>query len=344
MAFWAPFLLLHLGGPDTITAYSLEDNELWLRHLLGLVVQELLNMGRGLGFSGLLSSQHFRKSLLPRPDPGPNYAKFMEEYMLKETEGFELSWRKFVEKMLSKVIGVELGFVYDVLYTKAAVIYSIWGGLLRCTSLSSTVIAFMAFCAIDWHEKSKSASDFRVCKQLCSARGDRVLQNNWNCLNDLSWSVEVEFDHSILLWHIATDLCHHSEKDQDPVSVLDLRCETSKLLSDYMLYILVKRPNMLPNGIERIRFPALSLPKHCNCCKVRGNGIMPRKWEMMSHVWLEILSYAASKCMWNHHAQQLRHGGELLTHVWLLMAHLGITEQFQISQGHARTKLACAVE
>ncbi|KAI5321020.1 hypothetical protein L3X38_030090 [Prunus dulcis] len=31
--------------------------------------------------------------------------------------------------------------------------------------------------------------------------------------------------------------------------------------------------------------------------------------------------------------------GELLTHVWLLMAHLGLTEQFQISEGHARAKL-----
>ncbi|TXG68672.1 hypothetical protein EZV62_003607 [Acer yangbiense] len=38
-AFWAPFLLLHLGGPETITAYALEDNELWLRHFLGLAVQ-----------------------------------------------------------------------------------------------------------------------------------------------------------------------------------------------------------------------------------------------------------------------------------------------------------------
>ncbi|KAK1577663.1 hypothetical protein Q3G72_023649 [Acer saccharum] len=38
-AIWAPFLRLHLGGPDSITAYALEDNELWLRHLLGLVVQ-----------------------------------------------------------------------------------------------------------------------------------------------------------------------------------------------------------------------------------------------------------------------------------------------------------------
>ncbi|VAH24534.1 unnamed protein product [Triticum turgidum subsp. durum] len=41
VAFWAPFLLLHLGGPDNITAYSLEDNTLWLRHLLNLGLQVL---------------------------------------------------------------------------------------------------------------------------------------------------------------------------------------------------------------------------------------------------------------------------------------------------------------
>ena len=41
MAFWAPFLLLHLGGPDNITAYMLEDSKLWLRHLQNLVVQVL---------------------------------------------------------------------------------------------------------------------------------------------------------------------------------------------------------------------------------------------------------------------------------------------------------------
>ncbi|CAL4983961.1 unnamed protein product [Urochloa decumbens] len=41
VAFWAPFLLLHLGGPDNITAFSLEDNKLWLRHLQTLVLQVL---------------------------------------------------------------------------------------------------------------------------------------------------------------------------------------------------------------------------------------------------------------------------------------------------------------
>ncbi|KAF8659797.1 hypothetical protein HU200_058263 [Digitaria exilis] len=39
MALWAPLLLVHLGGQDNITAYAIEDNRLWLRHLQTLVVQ-----------------------------------------------------------------------------------------------------------------------------------------------------------------------------------------------------------------------------------------------------------------------------------------------------------------
>ncbi|KAJ6912287.1 hypothetical protein NC651_014855 [Populus alba x Populus x berolinensis] len=37
--FSAPILLLHLGGPETITAYSLADNELWTRRILELGIQ-----------------------------------------------------------------------------------------------------------------------------------------------------------------------------------------------------------------------------------------------------------------------------------------------------------------
>ncbi|GKV16505.1 hypothetical protein SLEP1_g27138 [Rubroshorea leprosula] len=39
LTLWAPFLLLHLGGPDTITSFSLGDNNFWIRHLLGLILQ-----------------------------------------------------------------------------------------------------------------------------------------------------------------------------------------------------------------------------------------------------------------------------------------------------------------
>ncbi|XP_061344499.1 uncharacterized protein LOC133290437 [Gastrolobium bilobum] len=118
LAFWAPFLLLHLGGPDTITAFSLEDNELWLRHMLGLFVQ--------LGLTGyvflltlpantmwlpttlvflagiikyaertrslqLASNSNFRKSCVRDPDPGPNYAKLMEEYKSRKDAGLPTS-------------------------------------------------------------------------------------------------------------------------------------------------------------------------------------------------------------------------------------------------------------
>jgi len=38
LAFWSPFFL-HFGGPDTITAYSLHDNELPWTHFLGLILQ-----------------------------------------------------------------------------------------------------------------------------------------------------------------------------------------------------------------------------------------------------------------------------------------------------------------
>ncbi|GJS76598.1 hypothetical protein Tco_0726479 [Tanacetum coccineum] len=38
-SFWAPFLLLHLGGPDSITVFALEDNELSLRHFVEIVSQ-----------------------------------------------------------------------------------------------------------------------------------------------------------------------------------------------------------------------------------------------------------------------------------------------------------------
>jgi hypothetical protein len=36
---WAPILLIHLGGQDGISAYNIEDNELWRRHVVTMVSQ-----------------------------------------------------------------------------------------------------------------------------------------------------------------------------------------------------------------------------------------------------------------------------------------------------------------
>jgi hypothetical protein len=70
----------------------------------------------------------------------------------------------------------------------------------------------------------------------------------------------------------------------------------------------------------------------CRLAHLLQNMEKEKKWEFVCNVWIEILGYAASHCRGYYHAQQLSRGGELLTHVWLLMAHLGITEQFQINR------------
>ena len=574
-AFWAPFLLLHLGGPDTITAYSLEDNELWLRHFLALVIQfggtfyiflrswksKLLNiLAIPIFVAGLIkygertwvlrsaSSEQFRDALLPRPDPGPNYPKFMDEYTSGKAEGYQVSIQQrgktsrtvhsppegdilqqayyffetfkglFADIILSsqrrkrsqsffqgkhseqvlevtlkvafEVVEIELGFMYDVLYTKATVTCSRWGSLLRSISLSFTISAFIAFLTIDrqeystidviitylllvgaivleiyailvllfsdwtkrWSSKnkntavqliikaisrfqlrflfptnqrwsktmaqynlidfclkprpikvrvlqkfhiyqifekyyhknlavfseemkklifeylveiSKSASDIEAGKQLCTGRGDLVL------LEKLGLSNNEDFSHSILLWHIATDLCYENDAEKNP------DCKACKVLSDYMLYLLVMCPFMLPDGIGEIRYrdscaeakeffkDRKHIKSRTQACKdllrvstefpasqVKGDrsksllfdacrlakSLQSRehKWELMRGVWVEMLCYAASQCRPNQHAKQLRRGGELLTHVWLLMAHLDVRENFQISQGNAK--------
>ncbi|CAL9041424.1 unnamed protein product [Musa banksii] len=113
-AFWAPFLLLHLGGPDTITSYSLEDNELWLRHLLGLVLEvsvailvfleslpnpHLWKVAIVVFTAGILkyaertlalrsaSMGQLRQSMI---NDTPNILKFMREYHSRVTSGLNV--------------------------------------------------------------------------------------------------------------------------------------------------------------------------------------------------------------------------------------------------------------
>uniref|UniRef100_A0A0E0DAH6 DUF4220 domain-containing protein n=1 Tax=Oryza meridionalis TaxID=40149 RepID=A0A0E0DAH6_9ORYZ len=39
VALWAPLLLLHVGGPDSITAYAIDDNRLWKRQVFKFLPQ-----------------------------------------------------------------------------------------------------------------------------------------------------------------------------------------------------------------------------------------------------------------------------------------------------------------
>ncbi|KAL3735215.1 hypothetical protein ACJRO7_024364 [Eucalyptus globulus] len=239
VALWAPLLLLLLGGPDTITAYSLEDNALWLRHLLALGVQAgatayvlfmawtssslsvlslvmilvgLIKYGERTWVQWLASKDKLRESMLSPPDPSPNYPRFMAEYSLKQAEGYHVTADEvievqvpaglyatgdlsnidyaqktkrgipvhliikaygllqifkclFIDLILSyddrdlslsifkdiswkdafQLIEIELGFMYDLLYTKAMLLYSVWGFRRRFITFSLTLLVLAFF-------------------------------------------------------------------------------------------------------------------------------------------------------------------------------------------------------
>ncbi|CAN4109191.1 unnamed protein product [Withania somnifera] len=287
--------------------------------------------------------------------------------------------------------------------------------------------------------KSSLAEDLETAREIWLAKGDWTLRAN-SSSHLLPYITESNFDEILLVWHIATELCYSKDNnvmdvDKTKNSPVNYR-EISKILSDYMLYLLVMQPAMLSAvaGIGTIRYRDTCAEaekfflsrnimkstnkdqgerccnnfftcsclkgitndkegqvykgkkekqknctkrepsreeKHRRACKAilqvnavvkpvqvkgdrsksalfdgrrlakeleeLGHGI--DKWELLSKVWVEMLSHAAINCNANDHCQQLSKGGQLVTLVWLLMTHFGLGNNFQISEGHARAKL-----
>ena len=242
--------------------------------------------------------------------------------------------------------------------------------------------------------KASDAEDADTAKRIYEARGAYVLQERkWrhgDVKNLIAYIEDAAYDESLLLLHIATELCYQTDVARGR-QVADERRELSKLLSDYMMYLLVLQPTMMSAvaGIGKIRFQDTSeeakkffvrkgmrlagkkgkdavIVTACKSILDVNTDVKPvtvkgdrsksvlfdacmlakeldrfgdEKWEAISRVWVEMLSYAASHCRPETHAQQVSKGGELITFVWLLMAHFGLGNQFQINEGHARAKL-----
>ncbi|KAI6671412.1 hypothetical protein NL676_006297 [Syzygium grande] len=629
-AFWAPFLLLHLGGPDTVTAYALADNELWQRQLGRLCVQvgltcyiysmalsgsTLSMLAAGMILMGfikyaeralclfLASKRPLRNSMLPRPYVGPIYPRKMEQFTLKNEEGFrvgidevtqfpapedlsvnsdqapekekdktvvkayelfkifkllfmgltvnfvdlDVSRRMFMGRdMVSakayKIVEIELGFMYDLLFTKAPLLNRAWGIVRWVISLSVPCAVLVFFSLQDkkdypkvdicvtfllisvailleiyslllaissdwvshwWIERSgrstilsailffrlrpsrrwsNSVAQFSllrssirnrkgIFRHLRFAQLHEVVEKNFyidykkfernikelmfrrmkemvihlegnvqlksglgslklearellmksNC-DHLMWSMDMDFDQNVLIWHIATEIRYHEDSGRMQWSEDISNSKMSMLVSQYMLYLLVFYPSMLPTGIGVVRYEdtlveaqkffddeleMLSndegrnissvvtkwahrlfkkkahvhtrfggcIEEHeskasrdlCEVCwlllqvrtrlpawKMRGAKSTSvlfdachladqlksvDTWDMISKVWVRMLIYAACQCKGYEHCESLSRGGELLSHVWLLMAHLGIAQPVQTSGAPCITKL-----
>ncbi|XP_017978323.1 PREDICTED: uncharacterized protein LOC18596247 [Theobroma cacao] len=141
---------------------------------------------------------------------------------------------------------------------------------------------------------------------------------------ELHWSLtKVEFTHSLLLWHIATDILFHYHKRRYPGSCSRNNNQISKKLSDYMMHLLVMHSQDLAQvaptllELDNIKFQAFfSVPegggeggksvffKGCDLAKQLHSFTVDARWdpeelwEMISCVWLEMLFSAAYDCDW----------------------------------------------
>lgn len=587
IAFWSPFLLLHLGGPDTITAYAIEDNELWWRHFASLAIQvsiaiavfalsvpssQLWIAAIPVYVAGVVkygertlslrsaSTGCLIDSMIPPPDPGPEISRFANEYesclqaglnveiqmkkeppseqtristantlegideeyiMRKALKLFQKFKRLAVDLNLSlsdaiesrdfflrcspnqafEVIQIELSFMFDMLYTKAPIVHTTVGGLLRGISIGMIILSLIFFCrsekngyreadtiitytilvaalvieaisillliCSDWafiwlkarsgdnvlakhifsvvrhfpflikrRRWSNHISQYNLIRFLIREKPttttswfrktlrclhlnetwDRFWYTNRIAVSDqlkklifnelmdkamsvqnlegalmrfntcrgewtlrqkgyhslLGWSVNnVGFGESILIWHMATDLCYYADdNDRDGNEANTANKKISRDISNYMLYLLLQRPYMLNAGVEKVRladtcaeatqyFQREQVVKEEDACRkllkeevtvvaikykgYRSQSILihakkvakdlsslspSKRWRLVSAVWVEMLCFAAIHCKGNVHTKHLPGGGELLTHVWLLIAHLGMGEQY----------------
>ncbi|KAL2335802.1 hypothetical protein Fmac_010248 [Flemingia macrophylla] len=546
-ALFAPLLLVQIGNPDAITAYSIEDNKLGLRQLLSLVLQvavviwiiikswthsELSYLYLPLLTSGLIKHGELvwaLKSALSKrsgiitiqeidqeanmpglfrflPKDIPNIELILKAYyrfisLKPHRENWiyqplyeslpQMSIDEYAPEDIFQITDAELSFMYDVLYTKAPIIYTKAGCTFRVLSFFNLVLTLCGFSVIfrrnfsrdlkacfivgvlggavlmeayqiaqlpfsDWaiiqmikhqniplmipclrilgpqarnrkrwsntlpqfnllsfciHDKpltcgkilklrsidmwlkknkyrtrEKFPQELKalVVQEMKDIDGDRRLKpfnqrgewslGRYGSLNDIKWSVKRDFDKSIAIWHIATDICIYSDAQCN--NSASPKIQMAKLLSDYMMYLLAMRPHMLSTTTAKIIFQhacdklkdllvqkeqsvndekeacrILKMEKAPQCsnserksetvvtskwhmlkdAKRLARNLMARenKWQIICSVWVEMLCYAAANCSIDYHSEQIRRGGGLITHVWILLAHK--TDKYHIS-------------
>ncbi|XP_048133958.1 uncharacterized protein LOC115736066 [Rhodamnia argentea] len=178
IALLAPLTLLLLGNPDSITAFSVEDNWLGSRHVLNLVITFryvvwILARSWKTSVRMILYFQMFVAGIIEYGETiWAVYSAYAEN--TKMTPGrveksayhrfnglkphlgdwlknpYSMSYRsilidEYIPEDIFLITDVELGFTYDVLYTKAPVLYTKSGITLRFISYFSLLLTLGGF-------------------------------------------------------------------------------------------------------------------------------------------------------------------------------------------------------
>uniref|UniRef100_A0A0E0GXF5 DUF4220 domain-containing protein n=1 Tax=Oryza nivara TaxID=4536 RepID=A0A0E0GXF5_ORYNI len=281
VTLWAAFMLLSAGMPDKMTAYALEDGALPIgkpdNDQILLVAHGNLHVTMGAFIDNL-----------------------QYEHDAEEQEILPKTWDE--NRTLYKVVEMELSLMYDILYTKAAMVHT-WGGYaIRVVFPFTGATAFLLF----WFhsedaypptvpiDKAKATLPPAPFPLQHTGRADpaemmpptkQIVRQRE--LEDADLNFSPACQESILIWHIAMDvflLCSHQ------YSSLSKEVQAIKLLSDYMVFLVAVRPNMVPGLKLRSLYVAVGyaltnddeiLPKegyHCNLTEKKEKLANRLKW------------------------------------------------------------------
>ncbi|KAL3752782.1 hypothetical protein ACJRO7_000215 [Eucalyptus globulus] len=185
-------------------------------------------------------------------------------------------------------------------------------------------------------EGSRKLDDPETVRQIVKSSGNLFFPHkSWtrNLDEVLENITKANFHIHVIRLHIATEIWYNIEIS---IGRNDER-EFSKILSDYMLYILLNRPNVMSTVVavdiaqmissemlrelqDRIISDVTKDPE--GMCKKLYNTIR-NPYSTKGGAWRGMLLYAAVNIKGEAHVQVLSKGGELLTFIWLLMAHFG---------------------
>jgi hypothetical protein len=204
--------------------------------------------------------------------------------------------------------------------------------------------------------------DVEQYKEFNNTTGQWTLKRE-NCNQLIEWISRYPMDESVLVWHVATELCFYLGSP----SADNVCAKRSREMSNYMVYLLHAKPDMLTVGSSsalldvsveqlerlltrhrrhgttikyvRIRDVALDLIAEQQgvtessgiigkawelAQRLRGLNDEAKLWRVIQGVWVEMLCFSAARCPSKVHARSLGSGGEYLSYVWLLQAYAGL--------------------
>ncbi|KAG5538905.1 hypothetical protein RHGRI_019448 [Rhododendron griersonianum] len=356
---------------DWALVWACKNGSKWVTSVLFLHEFLMSKRQRWSGLMGQFSLQEFCKNYKPTVCNRTWEWLFGREFFLKR-----FSSQKSPDQQLKDVIIRHLCEKSE----RAAVVDTLQTSTDTATDVDTSQTSTEKTANVDTDHTAQTSTEkvANVGDQLLTSevkRGEWTL-SRYEHGQQFKWSVELEFDQSIVIWHVATEVCYESDRPKN-FGKDEVKLKVAKILSDYMMYLLVACPDRFPfcnkydqimqdsadmkklfdgggsvssglEGVESKGNTGVSVSSGPKGVENKGNTTdttlvnkaqrlvqgmkeTPNRWDIIGSVWVEMLCYASRTCPVKNHIQELRHGGEFLTHVWLLLFHFGITKKLERS-------------